>query len=108
MSPEAEDYKLLDYNGKTVVLNTGHHMPPVGLGTFQDPDEQENSGYTALKCGYRHIDTAHKHDSPIAQSKTFPIHPPNLADSVGLPAMERRSRLARASGAAASRGSRSS
>lgn len=48
------------YGGKTHILNTGQTIPALGLGTFQDPDEQEDSVYTALKCGYRHIDTAHK------------------------------------------------
>ena len=48
------------YKGRTVTLNTGQVLPSIGLGTFQDPDEQEMSVYTALKNGYRHIDTAHK------------------------------------------------
>lgn len=48
------------YPRRTVTLNTGQVVPSIGLGTFQDPDEQEMSVYTALKCGYRHIDTAHK------------------------------------------------
>lgn len=48
------------YPGRTNTLNTGQILPAIGLGTFQDPDEQEHSVYTALKCGYRHIDTAHK------------------------------------------------
>ena len=51
------------YKGKTHKLNTGQLIPAIGLGTFQDPDEQEMSVYTALKCGYRHIDTAHKYVS---------------------------------------------
>lgn len=50
MSPKAEEYKLPSYNGKTVVLNTGHNVPSVSLRTFQDPDEQEQSVYTALNC----------------------------------------------------------
>lgn len=49
------------YKGRTVTLNTGQMLPSIGLGTFQDPDEQEMSVYTALKNGYRHIDTAHKY-----------------------------------------------
>lgn len=51
---------LATYKGKMVTLNTGQSIPQIGLGTFQDPDEQEMSVFTALKCGYRHIDTAHK------------------------------------------------
>ncbi|VUC26797.1 unnamed protein product [Clonostachys rosea] len=49
------------YKGKTVTLNTGQILPAIGLGTFQDPDEQEMSVYTALMNGYRHIDTAHNY-----------------------------------------------
>ncbi|PGH18535.1 hypothetical protein AJ79_00314 [Helicocarpus griseus UAMH5409] len=39
-------------------LNTGAYIPAIGLGTWQDADAQENSVITALKAGYRHIDTA--------------------------------------------------
>ncbi|KAI8313698.1 hypothetical protein K4K61_007132 [Colletotrichum sp. SAR11_59] len=49
------------YKGRTVTLNTGQILPSIGLGTFQDPEEQEMSVYTALKNGYRHIDTAHNY-----------------------------------------------
>ncbi len=42
-----------------VVLNDGHRMPVLGLGTWtQDNDTAEESVYTAIKCGYRLIDTA--------------------------------------------------
>lgn len=34
-------------------------MPAVGFGTWQDKDSQESAVETALKAGYRHIDTAH-------------------------------------------------
>jgi diketogulonate reductase-like aldo/keto reductase len=34
-------------------------MPALGFGTWQDKDSQENAVATALKSGYRHIDTAH-------------------------------------------------
>ncbi|PLB52479.1 Aldo/keto reductase [Aspergillus steynii IBT 23096] len=64
MSPTFESSKtkaLPNYNGKTHLLNTGSVIPAIGLGTFQDPDEQELSVYTALKAGYRHIDTAHNY-----------------------------------------------
>lgn len=59
MSQKPETPNIALRNGKTILLNTGQRMPAVGLGTFQDPDEQEHSVYTALTCGYRHIDTAH-------------------------------------------------
>lgn len=39
-------------------LNTGANIPAVGFGTWQDKDAQEEAVYTALKAGYRHIDTA--------------------------------------------------
>ncbi|KAI1260615.1 Aldo/keto reductase [Xylariaceae sp. FL1019] len=61
MTAASETLKLSSYNGKTLELNTGQRMPALGLGTFQDPDEQEESVFTALKCGYRHIDTAHNY-----------------------------------------------
>ncbi|KAI9037398.1 Aldo/keto reductase [Aspergillus affinis] len=48
---------LPNYAGKYHVLNTRSAIPAIGLGTFQDPDEQELSVHTALKVGYRHIDT---------------------------------------------------
>lgn len=39
-------------------LNTGASIPAVGFGTWQDKDEQKDAVLTALKAGYRHIDTA--------------------------------------------------
>ena len=48
-----------DFESKTVLLNSGYEMPIIGLGTWtQDDDTAENSVYTALKDGYRLIDTA--------------------------------------------------
>jgi diketogulonate reductase-like aldo/keto reductase len=38
-------------------LNTGASIPAVGFGTWQDKDAQEGAVLTALKAGYRHIDT---------------------------------------------------
>ena len=41
------------------VLNNGVKMPMAGIGTFlMTPDEAEASVWSALKCGYRLIDTA--------------------------------------------------
>lgn len=42
-------------------LNNGIEMPQFGLGTFMIPDGDvaKNAVLTALKNGYRHIDTAH-------------------------------------------------
>ncbi|KAL3232319.1 Glycerol 2-dehydrogenase (NADP(+)) [Nakaseomyces bracarensis] len=49
----------LSNSTETLKLNTGAVIPAVGLGTWQS---SENEGYEAvmhaLKCGYRHIDTA--------------------------------------------------
>jgi len=39
-------------------LNTGAAIPALGFGTWQDKDAQEDAVLTALKVGYRHIDTA--------------------------------------------------
>ena len=45
----------------TVTLNNGLQMPQFGLGTYQQPSNEvcKNSVLTALRAGYRHIDTAH-------------------------------------------------
>ena len=46
------------YNGTTLKLNTGQEVPALGFGTWQDKEAQEHAVTTALKQGYRHIDTA--------------------------------------------------
>ncbi|USW55237.1 Putative aldo/keto reductase, NADP-dependent oxidoreductase domain-containing protein [Septoria linicola] len=43
---------------KAFTLNTGAKIPSIGLGTFQDTDQQEDAVASALRLGYRHIDTA--------------------------------------------------
>ena len=45
---------------QTITIYNGVKMPIIGYGTYQvkDPIECENSVLQALKCGYRHIDTA--------------------------------------------------
>lgn len=51
-----------DVNGQPyVMLNNGLWMPRFGIGTFNVPDDNvaEDAVAYALKCGYRHIDTAH-------------------------------------------------
>ncbi|KAH8801798.1 hypothetical protein F5884DRAFT_807894 [Xylogone sp. PMI_703] len=53
--------KLPRYNGETHLLDMGQAISALGLGTFQDPDEQENSVHAAMKSGNRHIDTAHNY-----------------------------------------------
>lgn len=48
-----------DFNKKTVKLNSGYEMPIIGLGTWTlDDRTAESSVYSALKDGYRLIDTA--------------------------------------------------
>lgn len=44
-----------------VMLNNGLWMPRFGIGTFNVPGDSvaEDAVAYALKCGYRHIDTAH-------------------------------------------------
>ncbi|CAG8305813.1 unnamed protein product [Penicillium salamii] len=46
------------FKQKYFKLNTGAHIPAIGLGTWQDEAEQEQAVLTALHAGYRHIDTA--------------------------------------------------
>ena len=42
-----------------ISLNNGVKMPMAGIGTFLlSPDEAEASVLSALKCGYRLVDTA--------------------------------------------------
>jgi diketogulonate reductase-like aldo/keto reductase len=44
---------------ETIALNNGVEIPALGLGVFQTPpDETRDAVWTALGCGYRHIDTA--------------------------------------------------
>ncbi len=48
-----------------LTLYNGVQMPQFGLGVYSIPDGDEtyNSVMTALKCGYRHIDTAHAYQN---------------------------------------------
>ena len=48
-----------------VELNNGVKMPQFGLGTYilKEGDESYNAVLTALKNGYRHIDTAHAYQN---------------------------------------------
>ena len=48
-----------DLEKGTVMLNSGYEMPILGIGTYRlNLEQAENSVYTALKDGYRLIDTA--------------------------------------------------
>ncbi|KAK9875058.1 hypothetical protein WA026_005858 [Henosepilachna vigintioctopunctata] len=54
---------MSNMNSKTITISKGVEMPLIGFGTFQtanlDPERFESSLEEALKCGYRHIDTAY-------------------------------------------------
>ena len=41
-----------------ITLNNGHKMPRLGLGTWKNPDNIENSIKAAINIGFRSIDTA--------------------------------------------------
>ena len=55
-----------------LTLNNGIQMPQFGLGVYSIPagEMTYNSVMTALKCGYRHIDTAHayQNESNVGQA----------------------------------------
>lgn len=52
-------------NQTTLTLNNGVVVPQFGLGVYSIPAEETtyNSVLTALKAGYRHIDTAHAYSN---------------------------------------------
>ncbi|KAK9465672.1 NADP-dependent oxidoreductase domain-containing protein [Lipomyces arxii] len=53
--------------GRTFKLNTGAEIPALGLGTWQSPEDQVHSAVlTALKCGYKLIDTAFVYGNEVA------------------------------------------
>ncbi|WP_259330583.1 aldo/keto reductase [Parabacteroides merdae] len=60
----AQDIYKTAANVPMVQLNNGILMPQFGLGTFLQPSDSvcEQSCLTALKAGYRHIDTAHAYN----------------------------------------------
>ena len=63
-SAAAQDIYRTAANVPMVQLNNGILMPQFGLGTFFQPSDSvcEQSCLTALKAGYRHIDTAHAYN----------------------------------------------
>ena len=58
-------------NQTYLTLNNGVQMPQFGLGVYSIPDGDVtyNSVLTALKCGYRHIDTAHAYQNERSVGK---------------------------------------
>src|SRR5690348_5422570 len=43
----------------TIRMNSGHTIPQLGFGVFQiPPEETTEATRTAIRVGYRHIDTA--------------------------------------------------
>lgn len=63
-SAAAQDIYRTAANVPMVQLNNGILMPQFGLRTFFQPSDSvcEQSCLTALKAGYRHIDTAHAYN----------------------------------------------
>ena len=61
------------HNQTYLTLNNGVKMPQFGLGVYSIPagDETYNSVLTALKCGYRHIDTAHAYQNEASVGKAI-------------------------------------
>ena len=59
----------LPMNQTTITLNNGVQIPQFGLGVYSIPagETTYNSVLTALKAGYRHIDTAHAYGKSAAQ-----------------------------------------
>lgn len=58
---------------KYITLNDGNKIPSVGFGTWQTPDGDvaEESVLTALKAGYRHIDTAKIYGNEVSVGKAL-------------------------------------
>ncbi|KAK9243039.1 NADP-dependent oxidoreductase domain-containing protein [Lipomyces tetrasporus] len=57
--------------GRYFTLNTGAHIPALGLGTWRSPTKEVYAAVTtALKHGYRHIDTAliYGNETPVGQA----------------------------------------
>ena len=69
---EKREAKVQTYTESTesVKLNSGYAMPRLGLGTWTLRDKTcEDAVYTAIKCGYRLIDTARYYGNEAAVGK---------------------------------------
>lgn len=62
-----------DKNVPRITLNNGVKIPQLGLGTFalNNNGEAYNSVLSALKAGYRHIDTAHAYQNETSVGKAI-------------------------------------
>lgn len=60
-------------NYPMLTLNNGVEMPQFGLGVYSIPagETTYNSVMAALKCGYRHIDTAHAYQNEASVGKAI-------------------------------------
>lgn len=65
LAATARDMGTTEAHVPMVQLNNGLLMPRFGLGTFLQPSDAvcEQSCLTALRAGYRHIDTAHAYQN---------------------------------------------
>lgn len=54
-------------------LNNGYKIPSPGFGTWQAPDDEItfNAILAAVKCGYRHIDTAAAYENEVTVGKAI-------------------------------------
>jgi len=57
-APIKQQLRMSSSASTMLKLNTGAQIPAIGFGTWQDKEAQEPAVLAALKCGYRHIDTA--------------------------------------------------
>ena len=62
-----------------IILNSGHKMPRIGLGTWKSEKGQVRSAvYEAVKAGYRHVDCAaiyeNEHEVGSALQQAFSEH----------------------------------
>ena len=70
----------LNIMATTFTLGDGNTMPAIGLGTFQIPDaDVDEPVATALKLGYKHIDTARIYANEAGVGRSSSPRPASLA-----------------------------
>ena len=72
-------YDILPSVAAPVILNSGHNIPRIGLGTWKSEKGQVRSAvYEAVKAGYRHVDCAaiyeNEHEVGSALQQAFSEH----------------------------------